>query len=642
MSAPRVTQNNAAQGPGPSAPAPANDEMLDASDSEAEDTPSATELRHLRQQAQVQSRQMLEMQNMINQLASQLMATPNERSSTTKKPKMASPEKYDGSREELRTFLTNIDLYCEFNEVPNDQEKILMASTYLKGKASNWMQPYVDDYLTDITQHGTKEETRTMFASWTEFKQEMGRIFGEVDAKNQAEKRITQLRQTKSVSAYTAEFKQLQARIDWDDAALRTVFEAGLKENVKDGLVHHDKPGTLHALIELATRIDNRLWERNDQKKYFRPNMANIKRQRGRYDRDGDAIMTGKVQEKAKDRKPRGKRQDGLSKEERQRRYDKKACLRCGEVGHFARDCPTGEASKQAAVKIGMVRQGTPYPAQMEPDDNLSDMDLYEEARMEEDYEVIQQPKRADDILTMEKPKETDWKVEDRVVLERLAKNQCWVCGDAAHHANDCAKRDRIVITGPDAEEVGYQAIHQQPYFEDPGTEIPNLESPEERDTREHQGLCWYDCKTECEFHKKDKEDCRKDQERCCHLNLWADECLADNCHLHEPEKIGIHERLLWPQCKNGCSFHRDQLEKARQVDDYYHVTLSSNICEVADCPIHEAKKAEPRKRITKEKIPHQNLHWSFCYDDRCTIHYSSKTDTGYFPRKRKGKQAKN
>ncbi|KAI4941037.1 hypothetical protein J4E91_011030 [Alternaria rosae] len=81
--------------------------------------------------------------------------------------------------------------------------------------------------------------------------------------------------------------------------------------------------------------------------------MANIKRQRGRYDRDGDAIMTGKVQEKTKDRKPRGKKQDGLSKKERQRH-------------------------------------------------------LYEKARIEEDYEVIRQLKRADDILTIEKPKETN------------------------------------------------------------------------------------------------------------------------------------------------------------------------------------------------------------------------------------------
>jgi hypothetical protein len=59
-----------------------------------------------------------------------------------------------------------------------------MASTYMKGKASNWMQPYVDDYLKDINAYGTRDETKTIFNSWTNFKEELGRIFGEVDAKN--------------------------------------------------------------------------------------------------------------------------------------------------------------------------------------------------------------------------------------------------------------------------------------------------------------------------------------------------------------------------------------------------------------------------------------------------------------------------
>ena len=210
---------------------------------------------------------------------------------------MAPPEKYEGGRYELRPFLTNMDLYCEFNEVPTDQGKILMASTYMKGRAANWIQPYVEDYVSNSADQGTRAETQSLFASWKHFKEEMGRIFGEVDAKNQAEKAITRLKQTKSVSKYTAEFKQLQARIDWDDAALRTVFEAGLKENIKDGLVHHEKPTTLHALIELATRIDHRLWERYEQKKTFQPTTANMKKQRNHKDRDGDTIMTSKVQE---------------------------------------------------------------------------------------------------------------------------------------------------------------------------------------------------------------------------------------------------------------------------------------------------------------------------------------------------------
>jgi hypothetical protein len=64
------------------------------------------------------------------------MSTSNERYST-KKPKIAALEKYDESREELRTFLTNVDLYYEFNEVLTKQDKILIVSTYIKRKASN-------------------------------------------------------------------------------------------------------------------------------------------------------------------------------------------------------------------------------------------------------------------------------------------------------------------------------------------------------------------------------------------------------------------------------------------------------------------------------------------------------------------------
>lgn len=126
------------------------------------------------------------------------------------------------------------------------------------------MQPYVDNYLLDAEHRGTKAETQALFAGQIEFKEEIGRIFKEVDAKNQAKKKITRLRQLTLVLAYTVEFKQLQAKINQDNAALRTVFKTGLKEKVKDRLIHYNKPKLLHALIKLLTRIDNRLWERDN------------------------------------------------------------------------------------------------------------------------------------------------------------------------------------------------------------------------------------------------------------------------------------------------------------------------------------------------------------------------------------------
>ena len=46
------------------------------------------------------------------------------------------------------------------------------------------MQPYIDDYLLDTEYRGTKTKTQTLFASQTEFKEEIRRIFREVDTKN--------------------------------------------------------------------------------------------------------------------------------------------------------------------------------------------------------------------------------------------------------------------------------------------------------------------------------------------------------------------------------------------------------------------------------------------------------------------------
>ncbi|KAH7562161.1 reverse transcriptase [Bipolaris maydis] len=678
------------------------------------------ELVNLRREGQNQARQIAELQNMINQLTSQLMATPNEK--PIKKPKMATPDKYDGNREGLRTFLTTIELYCGYNDVPNDEEKILIANTHLKGKAASWMQPYVEDFLKDIDNKGTKDETRTLFSSWANFKEEMGRIFGEVDAESQAEKAISRLRQTKAVSAYTAEFKQLQARINWDDSALRTVYEAGLKENIKDELVHYDKPKDLYSLIELATRIDTRLWERKEAQKGYRPGLpfANTRRYRSNKDHDGDTYMTGKVQDRSKDKKnTRGKFNDGLSKEERQKRYDSKACLRCGEVGHFRRDCPKNEV-KQGAVKIGMLRIATPYPTE-EPDETLSDLDLYDEARqadyeaflsktyeevMEEEFEMVKEALGLKDFK-WDEPLPTDWQVEGAEVLRRLRNQQCWICGNTRHQANDCDIEGRVTITGPRAEEIACRAAQEQPRFKESDDE----ETPRTFKERmeQHERLRWVDCPRQCDYHLRKREETRNNEDDCCHINLWHNECRVQHCQMHQPgekeaheelcwtncttncqfhreqrrnarkvddyyhstisaeecnakncrmhraarprvtttrvprqgqersNKEKSHERLLWTHCRKGCAFHRQQFEDARGVNDYLHSTLSANICEADGCPIHRMQKPGPTRKVAKDNIPHQNIHWSFCYDDQCTIHYSAKAGEGYFPTQRKG-----
>ncbi|KAI1676020.1 Retrotrans-gag domain containing protein [Pyrenophora tritici-repentis] len=563
------------QGPGP-APNPAlDDEMLTPSDDEEvdEDAHHLRELRNLRYQTKIQAKMVADLQATVHQLTSQMMATPNEK--PIKKPKMATPDKYDGSRTELRTFLTNIELYCGYNEVPNDEEKILMANTHMKGKAASWMQPYVEDFLEDIPNKGTKEETRKLF-----------------NAESQAEKAISHLKQTKSVSAYTAEFKQQQARINWDDSALRMTYENGLKEVIKDELVHYEKPKDLYSLIELATRIDTRLWERKEAQRGNQPKLpiANSRRSRSNKDSDGDTYMTGKVQDKSKDKnkKPRGKFNDGLSPEERKKRYDSKACLRCGEVGHFRRDCPKNESTKRIQETVRMLRVGTPYPTE-EPDETLSDLDLYDEARQatNEAFELVQEAIGLQDFK-WDDPLPTDWQIEGAEVLRRLRNQQCWICGLTTHAADDCDCEGRVTITGPRAEEIACRAAQEQPRFKEPEDE----ETPRTFKERmeQHERLCWVDCPRQCDYHLRKREETRDNEDDCCHTHLWHNECRAPHCYMHQPEKTEAHEELCWIKCKTNCRFHKEQRRKARRVDDYYHSTISAEECIAKSCRMHRAQ----------------------------------------------------
>ena len=163
--------HNGSQGQEPTIAAPTNspaldDEMLEGSGSDSNsldgerNNANQAKVQDLKQQLRIQARQIAAMQEIIAQMAGQLIATPNER---VTKPKMATPKKYKGGQHELRTFLTNINLYYGFNRVLNNQEKILTASMHMKGKAASWMQPYVEDFLAALTSQGIKAKTKTLF-----------------------------------------------------------------------------------------------------------------------------------------------------------------------------------------------------------------------------------------------------------------------------------------------------------------------------------------------------------------------------------------------------------------------------------------------------------------------------------------------
>jgi len=89
------------------------------------------------------------------------------------------------------------------------------------------------------------------------FQRSLTQIYGDLNLEATSERELRRLRQTGSVSDYAAKFESLKQYLSWNDAALRDQFYLNLRDDVKDELAPLDRPQTLTALKELATRLDS-------------------------------------------------------------------------------------------------------------------------------------------------------------------------------------------------------------------------------------------------------------------------------------------------------------------------------------------------------------------------------------------------
>ncbi|KAH9248039.1 hypothetical protein BASA81_014328 [Batrachochytrium salamandrivorans] len=162
---------------------------------------------------------------------------------------------------------------------------------------------------------------------------------------------------------YAAEFRQLTADIDWNDAALRSQFYSGLSSEIKDHLVHCESPVSLAAAMDQAIRIDNRIFERKQEQQYnprqFRRNQpptqpasrTHPQQYQHRYvdnfnhhpiQQPSAPITSTPVQPRrtTDDMDIDFARRGPLTTTERQQRFSQGLCLVCGKSGHLKATCP--------------------------------------------------------------------------------------------------------------------------------------------------------------------------------------------------------------------------------------------------------------------------------------------------------------
>ena len=149
----------------------------------------------------------------------------------------------------------------------------------------------------------------------------------------------------KSAQSYTSEFLQISLHTSWDDNMLMTFFKDGLKTEIQEKLIWIEQPKTLSKYIELAVKINNKLYDFNIRKKGYQPQKeprmsnywANNKQpfQQCNQPRYKDPYGLQPMELDTTQQQWKGL----LSAQEKEQQQNKKLCFTCGKSGHMSRDC---------------------------------------------------------------------------------------------------------------------------------------------------------------------------------------------------------------------------------------------------------------------------------------------------------------
>ncbi|KAL0146466.1 hypothetical protein M9458_058229 [Cirrhinus mrigala] len=175
---------------------------------------------------------------------------------SSSEPKLPAPERFDGNPDKCRGFITQCTLVFKLQPscFPTESSKVAYVVTLLTGKALDWATALWD-------QQSPLTENSEAFIS------EMKRVFYHPASRGDANYHLLRLSQgTRSVSEFAIEFRTLATEAGWNSQALRAAFHNALSPEIKDELAFRDPAPDLESLIDVATRVDHRLRERQQER----------------------------------------------------------------------------------------------------------------------------------------------------------------------------------------------------------------------------------------------------------------------------------------------------------------------------------------------------------------------------------------
>ena len=273
------------------------------------------------------------------------VASTNRASSHDDKMKVAKPDMFYGDRYKLDDWLNQVLLYFGMEGIP-EAKQALIAASYLRGDAQQWIRPRLTDKL--LRNH----DPEGIFGSFRAFVNAIRSIYGLSNDQQVAIRHIQHVTQKGSASQYTAKFREYAAKTEWDDNALRAMYYRGLKDNVKDQLMQYGAAqDTLERLMKAAIEVDDKLYERFMEKRHTgqvrgRSGYASNGWTGGQQRRDPDAMELDATQGRPRKGQGRGKGAKGRGQAQDKKREGLK-CYNCQKIGHYARDCRSGKVRPQ-------------------------------------------------------------------------------------------------------------------------------------------------------------------------------------------------------------------------------------------------------------------------------------------------------
>ncbi|KAI7460908.1 hypothetical protein KC357_g8846 [Hortaea werneckii] len=177
--------------------------------------------------------------------------------------RVAKPDFFHKERSELDDWLNQLMSFFKEEGVNKNTKKTIIASSYLRGQAQQWVRPRLQEALV------SDKDPERIFNDWNAFVETIRNIYGLSNDQQVAIRVIQHLTQKTSASHYTAKFREYSGKTGWNDQALITMYYQGLKDNVKDELMRRGAAqDTLDRTIETAIEIDDKLYERQQEKRH--------------------------------------------------------------------------------------------------------------------------------------------------------------------------------------------------------------------------------------------------------------------------------------------------------------------------------------------------------------------------------------